>query len=193
VWSPQGHELPPEPKGQAWIGSAKKLVAMLWKKEYLDGKEGDKQLKTFFRQLQVEGEADIEQNPNQQITPWSRRLLSPGIPLKWRKQREINVLRLIDRFPASTRFSSLFTSWPTGSSPFNFIVLAASSAERDSLRSYLINHMIFTPIHWSLPDNSRSEDLELSRRLLTIPVDFRCSISEVDRIADVINAYVAQS
>lgn len=190
VWSPKGRKLPDEPNERTWVGSAKKLAAMIWKKEYLDRGEVDGHLKEIYRQLQEEGETEIENNPIDQISPWSLALLSSGIPILWRKRREANVTKLIKHFPASSRIRPLFSAWPEGNCPFNLVICAESSSERDALRKHLIDHLIFTPIHWVLGDKAHVRELELSRRLLTIPVDQRYTTSDIERIANIICTYV---
>lgn len=187
LWSPTRHSLPEEPTGQQWTGSALKLAAMMWKSEYISSGETAVHLKTIFRQFQIAGEENLDQMPDQQISPWSRVLLAAGFPVEWRQRRIENVRQLLDRLSTTDYVSVLFTDWPPGHCPFSVVLITDTVAQRDALRQRFIAAGIYPPIHWELPEDAAAPAVDLSRRVLTIPVDHRCTSKDVDRIATILH------
>ncbi len=190
VWSPTGDLLPSEPTGQDWAGSALKLAGMIWKMEYINGNESVPALKEAFRKFQIEGEKNLDLVPDQQITPWSRALLQEGFPSTWRLQRENNVRQILESFPRTECISPLFETWTQGCCPFNVILIADSIAQRDALRKHLIDARIYPSIHWELPEETKGEARDISQRILTIPVDHRCTARDQARIIHELNDYL---
>jgi len=186
IWSPSKQQLPTEPTTQDWYGSMLKFTAMIWKYEYIKGGEVDLQLKQIFRQHQITGEQIFEELPGQQVTPWSRDLLEPGCPQNWRNQREKNVRYIIEKLPKTGAVKSLFNRWPHGHCPFNVILLTDTKERRDKLREHLIAARIYPPIHWQLIESAHSEARDIACRILTIPVDYRYTQLDLDRIATVL-------
>lgn len=188
LWSPRRHSLPPEPENQNWPGSALKLAGMIWKKEYFDNNKIDPAIKDSFRKFQIEGEKLLSEGKSLSISPWSRCLLLNGYPEKWRAQREENVRLLLKLLKECTGFKQLFLDWPSGHCPFNVILEFQTKEYRETFRSGIISKGIFTPVHWALNSDKDSHALDLSRRILTIPVDHRYTVEDMYRIADVIKA-----
>ena len=62
--------------------------------------------------------------------------------------------------------------------------------ERDELRNYLIKNMIYCPVHWPLPSEWVSgEAQDLSHKLISIPIDQRYGIDEVNNTANIIRGF----
>ncbi|WP_440834038.1 hypothetical protein [Paenibacillus sp. 22594] len=77
--------------------------------------------------------------------------------------------RLIKKF-----LTPLYTTIMDNEVPLGFPVLVPVDL-RNSLRQYLINHNIFCPIHWIIPQKSFDNDMKISSAILTIPIDQRIS------------------
>lgn len=186
LWSPRHNPLPPEPENRNWSGSALKLAGMIWKKEYLDTYKIDSALKDIVRKFQIEGEQLLSESENLSISPWSRSLLLKGFPENWRIQREKNVRLLLDFIKECNNFKPLFSDWPLGHCPFNVVLVFNTEMYRETFRYRIISKGIFTPVHWALNSGNDGHTLDLSRRILTIPVDQRYSANDMRCIADVI-------
>jgi hypothetical protein len=190
VWSPVSRALPPEPTGQNWTGSALKLAAMIWKKQYIDSGETALELKALFRRFQIEGEEELSKYTNQQLSPWSYALLKAGIPADWRNKREENVRYCIDRVPESKYVRPLFNIWPEDHCPFNSILITDTLLRRDELRQCFINSGIYPPIHWQLPEDISGIAQDIACRVLTLPLDYRCTPTDIDRIIMILKDYL---
>jgi hypothetical protein len=182
VWSPRRVPLPPEPQIQDWKGSALKLAAMIWKREYLARKIAQPAVKTVFRNFQLEGEKLLSGKQDAGISPWSRALLANGAPKSWRRKRERNVRFFLDHFPRGRDIQPLFEKWPEGHCPLNVILVFKSRTLRERFRSRLGKLHIYTSIHWSLPPDASAHALELSERVLTVPVDQRYDSQDLLKI-----------
>lgn len=181
LWSPLGHPLPDEPHNIDWRGSSLKLASMIFKKEYLF--KGDEKIKEAFRSFQIEGDNLLSNTPELSITPWSKYQLSRGYPAKWRQKRERNVKLFWELFCKDSSCKPLFENWPTNHCPFNAILLLSSQEKRDQLHSRLIKKNIYTSIHWTLKSSFCTEALDMSRKILTVPVDQRYSEDDIEQLA----------
>jgi hypothetical protein len=187
LWSPQHQQLPLEPKNQNWSASALKLACMIWKKEYFNNKEKDMLIKDSFRTFQIEGEKLFSSSCNLCISPWSRNLLLKGFAKSWRIRREKNVRLILKLLNNSADFKPLFSTWPSGNCPFNVILEFKTNKMREIYRSRIVSKGIFTPVHWNIDAKSKGHAVDLSRRILTIPVDHRYSFVDIKRIARTVN------
>ena len=57
---------------------------------------------------------------------------------------------------------------------------------RDRYRDQLISQDVYAQIHWILDPDTAPYALDLSRRILTIPLDQRYGPEDVDRIASML-------
>lgn len=71
--------------------------------------------------------------------------------------------------------------------PLGFAVLIKKN--RDELRLFLIEHNIFCPIHWPLSVKLNEEDEYLNDCMLTIPIDQRLGMKEIDYIVECLKRY----
>jgi len=186
LWSPRGLPLPPEPQTQQWLGSALKLAAMIWKKEYLEKAHVDPPTKDTFRRFQIDGEEALDESEDPSLSVWSRALLAAGFPQDWRRQREENVRLLLDLLPESEYFAPLFSTWSEGQCPFNVVLVFKSHALREAFRSLLISRGIYAPVHWELEMGKADHALDLSHRVLTIPADQRYTEQDISRLASIL-------
>lgn len=190
VWSPARHSLPSEPEGRCWSGSALKMAAMIWKSEYIHSRERDTIKKDLFRRFQIDGEDELSKHSNEQVAPWTRELLRRGFPVQWRNQREQNVRSFLEQLSQSKCVRPLFNSWPQNHCPFNPVLITNTPTQRDDLRSHLIAAKIYPPVHWKLTENSLSEAHEIASRVLTLPVDHRCTYNDIKRILTVLESFL---
>lgn len=188
LWSPRGHELPAVDSPLHWHASALKLAAMMWKAEYLQG-HGSLSDKENFRSFQLNGESQFDDMPCVTVSPWSKVLVGGGYPIPWRQRREANVRRFLGKVKWNETVQPLFTVWPEGHCPFAAMLLFAGQQERDAMRRHLIENNVYPPVHWGQDPNGDARAIELSQRILTIPLDQRYGESEVDYVAALVNKF----
>jgi dTDP-4-amino-4,6-dideoxygalactose transaminase len=79
--------------------------------------------------------------------------------------------------------------------PLGYPVIVAQGL-RDLLRMFLKERRVFCPVHWPLgAEQQRSgwtEDLWLSRNMLTIPIDQRMNANSLDYVASCIRQFSPQ-
>jgi hypothetical protein len=185
LWSPRGHRLPIAVETDV-SGSGLKLAAMIWKRDYLNGKTV-LAAKSVYRQWQRAGEDIFDRSTVvSAASPYSQQYLADGMPARWRRQRTANVRRLLGQWQASSRTRPLFTSWPAESVPLAAVFYFPSQMERDSARKRLEEANIYCPVHWPAPAHCDSSVRELAARILTIPADHRYRNSDMDRIARIL-------
>jgi hypothetical protein len=183
LWSPLGHALP-QAFDEDFSGSALKLAAMIWRREYLEGRASP-DVKPIYREWQRAGEDSLERCIKvHSASRFSREYLAPGVPVRWREQREANVRRLVDH--ASSGIKPLFNSWPSGSTPIAAVFRFESQAARDLARKRLEAANIYCPIHWPAPPFCDDTVRELAATILTVPADQRYGKNDMDRIASVL-------
>jgi hypothetical protein len=74
-----------------------------------------------------------------------------------------------------------------GGAPFRVQLLCPSPDLRDALLSHLARHRIYAPVHWRQDRagfwSGDEEAAALADRMLTVPVDHRCTPADVRRVA----------
>jgi len=185
IWSPRDLPLPEAAPDGVTLASSLKLAAMLYKRSYLDYGETRPELKAAFLRLQERGEKEFAELNNGAISAWSLDLVCHGIPTAWRRRRERNVRSLLMHAPSVARGKPLFTSWPAGHCPFNAVYVFDNERAREVTRKRLISAQVYTPVHWHLRHGGEAS-LDLSKRILTIPLDFRCGEPDIVRIASIL-------
>ena len=181
LWSPRGLPLPDQPAGGA-DGSELKLAAMLFKGEYLAGRNGE--LKERFRRLQLDGEERLAGSQAAGASPATREALVRGVPLPWRARRSENTARLLaalDRWEAA---EPVFTEWPADAAPLGAVFVFEDGEERNRVREELREAGVYCPVHWADADMSSSDRVrDLAARILTIPTDWRYGAADMARVA----------
>jgi hypothetical protein len=194
VWSPQGLPVP-VPVATATHGAERKLTAMLLKGAYLQGAGVPKDA---YRRMQTEGERVLGEASDGIASTFTRNALPVLDVDSMRRRRAANVGRLhrtlLDLSQRACR--PLFAAWPDDAAPFNAVVLCPDGTTRDRLRRHLNAERIYCPVHWSQTDtvvtSGAPEAIDLSRRLLTIPVDHRYGSHDVDRVGAAISRFAAR-
>lgn len=178
LWSPRGLDVP-GPVGEPAEGAHLKLAAMLLKAAWLDGRPIAKHA---FRDLQQRGE---------------RTLLGSAAPPSAFTAAVLPVLDIAGLRAASTGNAQALTALlgvqrfvPPGAAPFRVQLLSPDEAERDALLRHLASHGIYAPVHWRQDRGSLWSGDEaaaaLAARILTVPVDHRCTPTDVHRAAELL-------
>ena len=184
LWSPQKKILPVSSVKNEWSGSAYKLAAMILKRDFLEQQTLSLSIKETYRDFQKKGEELYLNSRGISMSPWSRFLTADGYPREWRVQREKNVRCFLEIFKKRASFINfIFNSWPKDHCPFNIVLFLLSENIRDGLRNKLIKSNIYSEVNWVKNKFSSSKSIDISKRILTIPVDHRYSIDDIERIA----------
>lgn len=97
-------------------------------------------------------------------------------------RRRSNFQHLLDNWHFET-VQPLLWSLPFGVCPLGFPVIAE---DRDYFKRELIKRKVYPPIHWNLPLDISQEEFktpwEISRHILTMPIDQRYEIRDMDYI-----------
>ncbi|KOS66674.1 hypothetical protein AEA09_18240 [Lysinibacillus contaminans] len=108
-----------------------------------------------------------------------------------KKQRIANWRYLYEKLEEKLFFNykivPLFNQLAEDEVPLGFAVQIEQ--ERDNLRFFLIEKNIFCPIHWKLSFTLDKEDEQLSNSVLTIPIDQRLGMKEIDYIVECLGLY----
>ena len=84
----------------------------------------------------------------------------------------------------------LYDHLETGVTPLGFPVI---TEDRDGLRAFLIQKKIYPPIHWLLPEDAALYQfvhlIEMSHHILTLPIDQRYGVREMNYILDCITEW----
>ena len=185
TWSPRDLPLPEAVLGGVTFASSLQLAAMMHKRRYLDYGETRPELKHAFLRLQERSENELSELRNGAMSAWSLDHVCQGIPTAWRNRRERNVRSLLSLAPRVQDGQPLFTSWPAGHCPFNAVYVFDDEGTREVTRKRLISAHIYTPVHWQV-QNGGEASVGLSKRILTIPLDFRCDDADIARIASIL-------
>jgi len=197
LWSPAGHNLPeryglPRLATGAVDGADLKLAAMILKSAFLDGYGVEKE---GFRELQIEGERRLTSATSGNVSSFTKSVLPLVDIHALREQRLANVERFWSNVTL-TRIAPVMPSLPAQGVPFNAIVLCVDGNDRDSLLRSLLGAQVYASVHWrQLPRSSGEDDaaLALSQRILTIPIDFRYRLSDIDKICEEIYTWNLQA
>lgn len=184
IWSPKGRNLPEFFNSENNDGSIKKLAAMFIKKEYLSNSMFCN--KEVYRNLEISGENQLVISPINSISPWSHCQILIGYPSKWREKRLKNVTYFYSKLMQNPYFRPLTTKIHEGGCPFNAILLFKSESYRNLYQRYLISNNVFCSVHWPLSQTASNKSMKLSKQLLTIPLDQRYDIDDIDKILSII-------
>ena len=184
LWSPRGLPLPAGGSTQS-PASALKLAAMVWKREYLDGRS-TADAKSIYRAWQRAGELAFDHSEPSFASALSQQYLSCGVPAKWHKQRAANARRLLSKLRDNMEFRPIFSDWPEEAAPLGAVFEFESQAQRDATRHKLQEGGVYCPIHWPATKGCDPATRDLARRLLTIPSDQRYGSRHMDKIASLV-------
>jgi hypothetical protein len=189
LWSPTGRRLPPEPvlTDERRQAALEKLAAMSLKALYLEGLYDNKEI---FRQLAISGNRQIARGEVSGMSGWSRTLLRTFPLLSWRRLRKENHQKLSAALSGIPWLKILQPPDGVDAVPFSGVLLFDTLGRRDYVREQLINEQVYPAILWSLespvvPD-ILSDNIEFSRRMLSIHCDMRYSYQDMEKVAGII-------
>lgn len=195
LWSPMMRRLPREPKPGVWAGSGLKLAGMIYKRDYLAANAEDEELFQAIRCLQTAGDEGLSDEPISSISPWSWEYIRRGVSVNLRVQRETNVRLFVELaegiLDSSAGLRLGFTCWPEGHCPFNPLLVFPDEHTRKLCRDHLVANRVYAPIHWPGQPGIAAADGGLEY-LLTVPLDFRCTADDVQRVLEVLAAFVSR-
>lgn len=76
--------------------------------------------------------------------------------------------------------------------PFTAVILLDERADRDSFRDYLGKHKIYCAVHWPIRDDEQLIHPNVkrwTRQIISLPIDQRYGIKEMDYLADKVISY----
>jgi hypothetical protein len=185
LWSPIGHALTVA-KEVDLSGSALKLAAMVWKRDYLEGAAYAAD-KSCYREWQRAGEDAFGRSAIlSAASSWSRAYLADGVPESWRRRRTANVRRLLRSLEDWPGAEPVFRAWPADGVPMAAVFCFPSAAARDAVRKRLEEHSVYCPVHWPAPADCELAVRELAATILTIPADQRYTGADMDRIVGIL-------
>ncbi len=158
------------------------------KKAYLEGGYGDK---SAFLKLYADLESIVERNTEaRSIGEESEKLLF-GLNIgALQRSRAENFFFF--RSLVGSNATLLNGNVSEANSVFNPVLLLRDGKTRNALRARLIEEKIYPPIHWALDgiEEASIESKDISGRVLTIPLDYRYSAYDVERVANIINNFI---
>jgi hypothetical protein len=189
AWSPRGNDLPPEPAltERHARSTLDRLTAMSEKRLYLEG--GDVS-KDAYRALSLRGEEEIAQGEISGISSFSRRRLESLPAGAWRERRAANLAALRTALRDAPGVRLLDTS-------FVATLVFDAADRRDAVRASLLADRIYPVVYWPQEERVlpgvREEDVDMSHRILSIHVDQRYTIDDMDRVAQAIHRAMSPS
>lgn len=188
LWSPMGEELPKEPELTVSHLSAvqNKLSGMFLKQIYLNGGPINK---AEFREKAIAGEEAIGGECGVSgISELSRYFLSVLSVTQLSQRRLDNFQTFNERATNLVKAYIEQGQLTQGCYPFSIIFRFNNRAQRDGVRSGLIQDHVYPAIFWDLPtDLNDDQGLEFSSTMLSIPCDFRYTTEDIQRLVDILD------
>lgn len=159
-----------------------RIEGMVLKNLYLEGAATEKEA---FRRILISTEETLDlQTERFRISTISEHILkcqSVGEIIKRRKQNHDTLKKAIGVFLPEV------INRDVADVPYIYVTRAEN---RNSLRVYLTQRAVYCPIHWPLPELWKSKiAVDLSHRLLSIPIDQRYDEVEVKNAAQIIRGF----
>ena len=192
AWLFSKHELPDIDLSSEKTGFlSKRMLGIILKDAYLKQEYTSEEEYQSYLRLLREAEAALDaQSDIVGISDWTVKLLNKFDWQAIMSSRQHNYRRLVSCLEDIKAIRPLFPELPRGVCPLGFPIIVNSPEGRDRLKEFLVQHGIYPPIHWKLPmEVNETEFLEswnLSRRILTIPIDQRYSETEMEYICNVL-------
>lgn len=172
----------------------KRVIGMMLKGEYLRLDRVDETgYELYFRLLHEAESACDKQIQIASINELAEKLLDK---FEWeaiRLSRRSNYQHLAGRLEGIHSVTPLFPDLPAEVCPSGLPVVAHSPETRDKLRGFLVQHGVYPPVHWELPPEVSEDDFpeswDLSRRILTLPIDQRYGEVQMEYIIHVLRKF----
>jgi hypothetical protein len=181
LWSPRGHDLPPEREVTALHtrAAADRLAGQILKRAYLEGLSVEKDA---FRARARSGEQAMGAGEISGMAASSRARLSTLPSGRWRARRAANLAAFraaLGKLPGARLLDA----------PFAATLLFDKPAVRDSVSQALRAHRVYPAVLWPL-EGARiaRRHRALSRRVLCLHCDFRYDEADMVRVAALLHA-----
>ncbi|HSD66851.1 MAG TPA: hypothetical protein VLF95_09130 [Vicinamibacteria bacterium] len=187
LWSPKGRDLPAErgPTPAHARATSDRLVAMAWKRQYLEGRAVGKD--AFLARARA-GEAAIGGGGISGITRLSRERLAALPSRAWRERRARNLTAFacaLGEVPGVRRLEA----------PFAATLLFDCPGRREQVRSALLAARVYPAVLWPLEPSVHPgvppRHRDLSRRVLSLHCDFRYGERDMERVAEAVRRAAA--
>ncbi len=178
IWSPKGYKIPKV----SITESHRKLVelrynAMIQKRDYLLNKNVSKD---EYRRKYIESENLFVGSEVSGMSFTSKELIK-NIPIdidSYKKENFLQISRLLKEYDITILNPEYGNKYP-----FSVVLLFNSEKNRDYIRSYLLNNKVYTAILWEIRNQDcRSEILDFSKRMLSLHIDFRYSLNDIELV-----------
>jgi len=163
----------------------KREEALIGKHYFL--KNNPKYSRFYFKKAFIEPENMIHKYPKPApMSKISLRIMKkidyPQIIKKRRKNFEFLLANLED--------ISLYKKLPKGVCPLGFPIIVNN---RNKIKNYLIKNKVYPPIHWPLSEKIQNKfkvSGKISKHILTMPLDHRYNLKDMNRVVDLLKKYV---
>ncbi len=192
LWSPRGHSLPGHPTSTIdhYNAALRKFAAMHLKAAYL---RGEAIHKDSFLSLCRSGEDEIASGDVSGISEWSANLLQCFPIAVWRNHKRDNQRVLAERLRNTPWLHVLQPQNDLTGCPFSCVLRFDTETRRNRVRERLIESSVYPTILWTLDDPVLNgiavDDIQFSRRMLSIPCDFRYVSDDMNKIADLVTKF----
>ncbi len=189
LWSPLNLDLPACPKlDEAHrLAVERKLESMKLKQRYLQGELANK---SAYLALAKSGEGAFSRGEVSAISPWSAERIGSFPVAKWRNVRKLNHRALCQGICSLSGIRVLRAPQSSDTVPFSCILIFDSAKRTEYLRTELIRARIYPAILWPMDDPATrgvsQEDVDTSRRMLSLHCDMRYSQSDMAYLGETI-------
>jgi dTDP-4-amino-4,6-dideoxygalactose transaminase len=166
---------------EAWV--SQRLTAKLLR--------GQRCAESDYLRMTEESEAQLTNSKPREVSWVSSKVLAAVDPASANALRQANWRTLSKCFSDHPAMQMLFCGLGENEVPLAFPILVAAE-KRDQLRLFLRDRHVYCPVHWPLPLSRPSEDLALSRQILSIPLDHRYSREHMEYIAACIEDFFSK-
>lgn len=154
------------------------------KKEYIENNKGKKEI---FLKMFSEAENSLRNNYQDYRIPDSYERLITRLDIETIKtRRQENSKVLIEGLKNLKKIRILEITYKDV--PL-FVPIIVLEGKRDELRKYLIDHNIYSPVHWILSEEHRIDDTYLFDNSLSLICDQRYNLQDMERINELINEF----
>ncbi|RQO76835.1 hypothetical protein DBR44_03925 [Aquitalea sp. FJL05] len=133
-------------------------------------------------------ESCLEDAPPRHPSWLSCRLMANADPATASSRRRQNWQLLATALDSIATVTPVYSDLGEGEVPLAFPI-TVSVTVRSALRNYLRENRVFCPVHWPLHHQVPEKAQNLSSTLLSIPIDQRYDVSDMQHIAHLINKF----
>jgi hypothetical protein len=160
---------------------SRRVFAKLGRGQYVDDT-------TYLKWIE-QSEERLCVSPPRQVSWLSERMLEGEDAGAAARARRANWGELSAALAGQAHAVALYAELPDGAVPLAFPLLV-EEGQRDGLRRFLAGRRMYCPVHWPLPEEGTGpRDLQLSRRLLSLPLDQRYGADEMRSLAGAVVEY----